>query len=310
MRKKLLWSKTTNTAIKTVSEQYIPLPLALCDNTGVPLKGQKSYTTKALKAKYKSSTPSVFLNALPTGWVPECCIFEGMFMLNTAPLGDHKTFSDYGNFLIKRFLVPQWRQGAQQLHIIFDNPGRLKQTPKEFERNRRDNAATVLSGHLCDEVNTKTKIPSKWRENFINCRNCKRALVIFLTNHFLNNASKHMQSGHSVLVAGGFEGAIEDTAWIVDKDSKPQPDPRYLSNAEETDTRMWVNAERTSCTKILIMSPDTDCYHIGMTMQNNKDVIIQLNTYTYVHLKRSTLSSFISFYHRIEKRSSTIINSN
>ena len=27
-------------------------------------------------------------------------------------------------------------------------------------------------------------------------------------------------------VAGGFEGKIEDIAWVVRKDSKPQPDPR------------------------------------------------------------------------------------
>ncbi len=53
------------------------------------------------------------------------------------------------------------------------------------------------------------------------------------------------KSRRLLLVAGVFEGAIEDTAWVVDKDSKPQID------SEETVMRMWVNAERTSCTKIL-----------------------------------------------------------
>ena len=131
--------------METTAEQYIPIPLALANSDGNPLKGQKSYTTKALQTRYKDSTPPVFLNNLPTGWIPECCILEGMFMLNTTPLGSHRTLADYARFLITRFIVPQFTRGSREVYVIFDNPGRLQEIPKQFERRRRDHSATVVT---------------------------------------------------------------------------------------------------------------------------------------------------------------------
>ena len=91
-------------------------------------------------------------------------------MLNTSPIGTHKTFSDYGDFLFARFIVPQWLRGSKEVHVIFDSPGRIPESPKLFERARCDDCATVLSNHLCNEITNNSQIPSKWRENFINCR--------------------------------------------------------------------------------------------------------------------------------------------
>ena len=104
-----------------------------------------------------------------------------------------------------------------------------------------------------------------------------------------------MQLGQSLLIAGGFEGEIEDTAWVVKKGSEPQPDSRYSSNAEETDTRMWISVEKTVYTNVLIRSPDTDCYHIGMTMlgAQDKSVIVQLNKYSSKELRFPHLSNLI-----------------
>lgn len=79
------WSQLTGKPIERVSEQYISLPLALANSDGSPRKGQKSYATKAIETRYKTSTPPVTLNSLPTAWVPDCCLLEGMFMLNTTP---------------------------------------------------------------------------------------------------------------------------------------------------------------------------------------------------------------------------------
>ena len=73
-------------------------------------------------------------------------------MLNTSPIGTHKTFSDYGDFLFARFIVPQWLRGSKEVHVIFDNPGCIPESPKLFERDRRDDCATVLSNHLCNEI--------------------------------------------------------------------------------------------------------------------------------------------------------------
>jgi hypothetical protein len=59
---------------------------------------------------------------------------------------------------------------------------------------------------------------------------------------------------------------------------KPQPDPRYTSNAEETDTRIWVHVRQTECAKIP-PPQDTDVYHIGLPLvtQSAKDIVVQIS---------------------------------
>ena len=117
MHKKLLWSKISKQPVPSVADQYISLPLAISDHNGLPRKGQKSYTTTTLETRYTCSNPTIFLNSLPPGWQPDCCILEGMFMINTSPTGSHKTFESYGNFLVRRFITPQWVKGATEVHV-------------------------------------------------------------------------------------------------------------------------------------------------------------------------------------------------
>lgn len=172
--------------------QFVPIPLALADSNGIPLKGQKSNTTKALKARYKDASPNIFLNELPPGWIPECVMLEGMFMLNTTPLASHRTFADYANFLIQRYITPHFTRGSREVHLLFDNPGRHA---KSFERRRRDMSANVGINHVCNEFHANYRIPKQWRESIINCRNCKRNLVYFLSKYILKAMPKHIQLG-------------------------------------------------------------------------------------------------------------------
>lgn len=80
LHKKLIWSKITGEPINKIGEQYVPIPLAIAENSGVPTKGQKSNATKSLKLRYKETTPTVFYSTLPHMWIAECVIVEGMFM--------------------------------------------------------------------------------------------------------------------------------------------------------------------------------------------------------------------------------------
>ena len=105
-------------------------------------------------------------------------------MLNTTPLSSHRTFADYANFLNRRYVLPNF---AKEVHILFDNPGRLPQTPKSFERKRKDLQATVIVGHVCDAIEDSRYIPSKWREDIVNCTNCKRILVLYLAKYYMKN---------------------------------------------------------------------------------------------------------------------------
>ena len=275
MKKKVQFSQWTGTPIDLPGEQLIDIPLALCDNAGNAIKGQKSYSTHFLECRYKETANPVFPPSLP--WEPDCCVLEGMFIINTTPLGSHK---DYARFLFTRFVVSQFKRGCNEVHVIFDNPGRLANTPKYFEQNRRDHLAIVQPNHYCDTINSTTKIPTKWRENLLHCRQCKRSLVKYLTHFFLYYMHKYLQRNQRVYLAGGHDDVITDTCWYVTNGTKPQPDPRYTSNAEETDTRIWVHVRRTECKRILIISPDTDVYHIGLPLVSNlcnKELVVQVS---------------------------------
>lgn len=171
--------KKTGKPIERPGEQLIEYPLALCNSDGTPRKGQKSYGTQSLESRYSAASPAVIMTIQPVGWIQECSILEGMFLINTIPLGTHKTFSDNAKFLMQRFILTQFSKGSNDVHVIFDTPGRLANTPKYLEQQRRDATAKLPQQHCCDTIQTNTKIPKgKWHDNFINCRECKRSLVL------------------------------------------------------------------------------------------------------------------------------------
>ena len=297
MKKKMQYSKKTGTPIERPGEQLLEYPLSLCDNEGNPRKGQKSYSTHTLETRYKEASLPVFTNSLPTEWRPECTIMEGMFLINTLPLGVHKTFADYAKFLMQRHIQPQFSSGSNEVHVIFDTPGIMLNTPTFFEQKRRDKTTEVTSQHYCDDINIDTKIPSgKWHTNFINCRECKRNLVIFLGNYFLKTAQQYLQTHHKLYVAGAFQGHEINTAWFVHGKNKAQPDPEFYCKAEETDTRIWLHVKQSSSTKMLILSPDTDVYHIGCPLQSaaSKDIRILLSKLSSRELKFLSLSNLLN----------------
>ena len=198
-----------------------------------------------------------------------------MCIINTVPLGSHKTLNDYSRFLIERYIVPQYSRGCHEVHVLFDNPGRLEATPKHFEQTRRDKQAKVSAGHTCDIFTGQYRLPTNWRENVIYCRTCKRNLVYFLTKYFLPNISRYLTRERTHIAAGGFQGEIQDTAWFLTGKNKTQPNPIYTSNAEESDTRIWLHVQRSDTQTIRVMSPDTDIYDTNTKTSNCTDKSLQ-----------------------------------
>ena len=127
--------------------------------------------------------------------------------------------------------------------------------------------------------NSATPLKGKWRENVLNCRKCKRYLVIFLGQYLLDHIGPHLTANQKLYVAGSFEGDSSDIAWFVQGHQSPQPDPPYNCNAEETDTRIWLHSKQTNATRIFIMSPDTDVFCIGLSLESikPKEIIIQIS---------------------------------
>ena len=67
------------------------------------------------------------------------------------------------------------------------------------------------------------------------------------------------------------------------KGSLPVEVSALASNHEETDSRAWLHALTGSTNNVLIFSPDTDTYHIGLPLlgrNSERKVVVQLsNTY-------------------------------
>ena len=142
-------------------------------------------------------------------------------------------------------------------------------------------SAPIHEGHTCDTIESQMSIPKKWLEGLINCRTCRRSLVLFLSGALLKTEQSSLEQGQRLVAAGGFQGDLQDTAWYVESTGVLQPDPTLTNNSEETDTGVWRHVQQTTSSKCLVVSPDTDVYMIGLPFYHgeNKDIIVQINPY-------------------------------
>ena len=71
------------------------------------------------------------------------------------------------------------------------------------------------------------------------------------------------------MTAGGFD---RHKAYAVQQLDIPQCEPLLTSNAEETDTCLWLHVKHSAGLNKLVLSPDTDVYHIGLPLVANTDL--------------------------------------
>ena len=81
-----------------------PVPRALIDANGLPYKGTKSTSTAYLQRRY--THPSIIIQELPSGWIPDDVILEGMFLIQTSPMSTMNCMQDYVKLLLSRFVRP------------------------------------------------------------------------------------------------------------------------------------------------------------------------------------------------------------
>lgn len=126
-------------------------------------------------------------------------------------------------------------------------------------------------------------VPPKWWLNVLNCRKCKTNLVSFFVTLF----HTQNQANATTTTAGGLEGPLRNQALFINFKGTPQHDTHLSSNAEETDTRIWLHTINSFGQRKLIQSPDTDVYHIGLPIiaETNLDVIVQLSPFSWMALR-------------------------
>ena len=211
-KKRVAYATSTGAQMDTAYKQCIELPRAIATPEGHPIKGAKANATKVLEKRYENATTQIIRTALPVGWVPEATIIEGMFLINITPWSAHHNIGEYAEFLLRQHILPHFRNGSNEVHLLFDDPECQVQSPKYFERQRRDQLHPVPSEHHCTEFTNDLVIPPKWRENVPNCRKCKRSLVCFLSKFFLKSIGRKLQPNQRFVTAGGLDGTLRNQA--------------------------------------------------------------------------------------------------
>lgn len=281
-KKRIAFVTSTGNQINLSYEQCIELPRAIATIDGNPVKGAKSNTTKVLEKRYRDTIPPILTTSLKSGWIPDTVVMEGMFLINITPWSAHKTIGDYADFLIRQHILPHYRCMSKEVHLLFDDPDCQELSPKYFERQHRDKENQVPDDHSCTDFSADLLIPPKWRNNVINCRKCKRKLICFLSNYFMERMKKKLGPQQKFVTAGGFEGVDRGKAKFVNYNTSPECDHTLSCNAEESDTRIWLHVVNSVGTKKLVLSPDTDIYHIGLPIiaGTTLDVVVRLSPFS------------------------------
>ncbi len=256
--------------------QYLELPRAIATIDGLPYKGcGKSNIKKFYQSAYQTKQ-TIFSGDMPQE--RDTVILEGMFLINKSPMGFMNTFKDYGEYFLKNSVHRYLNKGFRQVHILFDDPWCKNVGPKDIERQRRDSNLEPSTTEL-QEITVETKLPNiKW-EQFIKNRHNKALLCEFLSNFIIQNGSDYLNDAQSIIVAGAFKGEKQNCAMIVNCNECSVID-KFKCNHEETDSRIWFHVNNIDSKTILIYSPDTDVYHIGLPLCTDKDITIELcNTF-------------------------------
>ena len=161
----------------------------------------------------------------PVGWIQECSILEGMFLLNTIPLGTHKTFSDYANVLMLRFILTVFqREYRSKCHVR--HPWASRTHTKVFWAtkawcNSETSSTTLLSYHSNRHKNPKRKVARQVHQlSWMQAKPCP-----IFRELFMYNIQAYLKSHETIYIAGAFDDEAIDCTWYVHGQNRAQPDP-------------------------------------------------------------------------------------
>ncbi len=179
-----------------------------------------------------------------------------MFLNNITPLDTHSMMKEYADFLVRHFVHPHLFNGANEVHVVFDNPGRHPRFPKSVERNRGVESSAVPTDHRHSSFSDTCALPPKWRSHisFFTTLILHWAPTLTLTrlsflSLLLMPASALLGSGfpwgctryspHWTKVGDCrmFPGNASDQVWESTSSGR-EPVPALNYNVEEADTRV------------------------------------------------------------------------
>ena len=195
----LTWCKHSNLQYDTLNGQFSVLPRAIANEDGYPHKASKSKWTGKLTSRYISADPPVFTSYLPLS--PQVVIIDAMFIINTRPLRQTKTILHYTKLLCNQSVLSHYKAYVDEVHLIFDKPGRQKFNPKQFEQHKRSLQHKTISEYQHISLMPQSTIPSGW-QNFLECRQCKRSIVEAIGLSIMQQGRFLLKNHQRLVVAG------------------------------------------------------------------------------------------------------------
>ena len=163
--------------------------------------------------------------------------------------------------------------------MVIDDPGRNGLSPKSIEQERRDSSRDDRAGNVIP-VEDDIALPGNWHA-FTGNRQQERLLVNYICEKLLMyETSMLLKQGKKLVVAGGFDDDRRDKAYSIMQGQAPVPEPYLDSNHEESDSRVWLHAFGSKMSRVLVYSPDTDTYHIGLPLLDlyaGTEIIVHLS---------------------------------
>ena len=191
---------------------------------------------------------------------------------------------------LQRFVMPHLANGTQEVHIVFDNPGRQPDSPKAFERMCRD-AMNALPSDQKHAQFGDSSVPTRWREH-LTCRICKRQVGVYLGIAFLEHAPSLLRGNQKLVMAGCFQGHAEDQAWEISQEVK-QPNPLLNCTEEEADTRVWLHTFRSPGSKKLCTHTTQMCTTLDSPCFKSTHLMSSFSSVPYLHLRGNCYISIL-----------------
>ena len=183
---------------------------------------------------YQKTDPPVFTTTLPLP--PQVVIIDAMFVINTRPLRQTRMFSDYACFLFEQFVTQHFRDGVQEVQLVFDKPGRQSFNPKQYKHKKR--YLQCNNDHRHCSFTPITNILNNWQEH-LQYPQCKRSVIEAIGLSLLQKGCCLLKSHQRLVLAGCFSGLNENNTWLLHAGEVSAEQPtEYYSNAEEADSRI------------------------------------------------------------------------
>lgn len=244
-RRLLAVSQSRDVCLEEVlSHELAAVPPALFNDDGSMRK-----TTKAdLAKKIEGNLEEVHVL---TGDDSTAYIIDGMAYLQSIKDSQFKTFNDLGNVVLqktKRVLATMNTSCVALVFDRYDNSLSIKQA----ERSRRGSSVHDRASY---DISGTRNVPNY--RSFLRNNSNKAALARFLSAYLEETLPKNLETGQSVILAGGYKRSNE--AKII-QENGCHDDHELYSEHDEADTRMVFHAIRLSSNydRIIIRSDDTD----------------------------------------------------